>query len=118
MSVTLPLKISDDIIIEINNFINLGNKDKQLEIEISQTKVTLEEFLNEITFTSTSKNNNSECFICKIKIKSNQMIRIYKNCNHIFHKKCFNKLFKQKIIENNFVNETTNYCPDCELKSS
>jgi len=114
MSGTLPIKLSDDILNEINNFIILGDKDKQLEIEISQTKVSVDDFLNEITFLTNANTNNINCSICKNKIKTNQLIRIYKNCNHTFHKKCFDKLFKQKININDFVNETTNYCPNCE----
>ena len=47
MSGTLPIKISHDIISEINNFINYGNKDKELEIIISSSKMTIDEYLNE-----------------------------------------------------------------------
>lgn len=114
MSGTLPIQLSDDILNEINNFIHLGNKTQQLEIEISQTKISIDDFLNEITFLSNSNLNNSNCKICKNSIKNNQVIRTYKTCNHFFHKKCFDKLFKQKIKINNFVNETTIFCPDCE----
>ena len=113
MSGTLPIKISHDIISEINNFINYGNKDKELEIIISSTKMTIDEYLNEITFHDLSKSNYDDCSICKLKIKNNQIIRIFKICNHTFHKKCFDKLFKQKIIQNNVVNELTNYCTNC-----
>jgi hypothetical protein len=112
MSGTLPIKISNDIISEINNFINEGNIDKELEIIISSTKMTVDEYLDEITFTDFSK-LTLDCTICKLKIKTNQSIRIFKNCNHHFHKKCFDKLFKQKIILNNVVNELTNYCTNC-----
>lgn len=112
MSGTLPIKISNDIISEINNFINEGNIDKELEIIISSTKMTIDEYLNEITFTDFSK-STVDCTICKLKIKTNQIVRIFKNCNHHFHKKCFDKLFKQKIILNNVVNELTNYCTNC-----
>jgi len=112
MSGTLPIKISNDIISEINNFINKGNIDKELEIIISSTKMTVDEYLDEITFTDFAK-LPLDCNICKLKIKTNQLIRIFKNCNHHFHKRCFDKLFKHKIILNNVVNELTNYCTDC-----
>lgn len=108
------LQLSDDILLEINNFIKHGDKSKQLEITISKTEMTVKDYLNETSFIDKAYNSNESCSICQEKILVKNSIRIIKKCNHIYHKKCFDNLFKQTIIHDNEVNEISKICPNCD----
>lgn len=106
------LNLSKDIIEQINNFISEGDNSKELEIIITNTNISLKDFINEISFLEVSKNNQI-CSLCDKYILIKQFKRTIKLCNHSFHKKCYENLIKEKINKNNDVNDTDNYCCLC-----
>lgn len=107
------LNLDDDILDRIKDFIQNGNNNQQLEITISKSNISIKDYLNEISHITVSKNTFSNCSLCEDQISPKKIIRTIKKCNHSFHKKCFDNLFKNKILENNVVNEISNYCPIC-----
>ena len=91
----------------INNWIQSGriNDNHIIEMEISEQKN--KDILKQISICKKIQKNDDiigkKCFICNNNFKENEYKRTLKSCNHIFHKKCIDKL----IIENF-------KCPQCD----
>jgi hypothetical protein len=107
--------ISEYISNEINNFINKNTQDNvELEITLSSELIPIKTYINEISFVSLCNDCITTCKCCNKKLE-NKSIRIIKKCNHTYHKSCFEKVFKSKILSNNTVDENTNFCLVCNL---
>ena len=108
------INISQYICKDIEEFVKNISENQELEITIYSEKIPIKNYLDEISYSYISKNKMSICQICNSGTE-NKMIREIKMCNHQFHKKCFDKLFKKKINYSNVVDEKTNLCPICNL---
>ena len=107
--------ISEYISNEIQNFIHKNNKENiELEITLLTEKIPIKAYMDEISYDSFCNDIISSCKCCNKKLE-NKSIRIIKKCNHTYHKSCFEKVFKSKIISNNTVDENTMFCLVCNL---
>ena len=85
--------------------INLIIKEDKLEDNIKLVNI---ESINSKFFNQNkdiSTNNIKFCTICHENIKKKEHKIKLHNCNHVFHKKCLNKLLKKNLL--NFS------CPNC-----
>jgi hypothetical protein len=108
------INFSEYIYSDIQEFIKNSSQSQELEIIISTEKIPINNYLNEITFSYLCK-DNVNCKICNETL-FNKTVRVVKKCNHQFHKKCFDKLFKKKIEKFNIVDEKTKWCDICYLE--
>ena len=113
--------INSEFIQDIKCLISKSNfNNKKLIIDLIKDTIT-ENSLTSINLVNINKINknffksnkikesNMTCSICQFDILSKQH-KIRLHCNHIFHKKCLNKCFENKLL--NFS------CPNCKYNYS